>query len=648
MPNQRLLCPLFLLLSGFFLSAPVANAQAVDTHGTVTQTSGSQVVIQMDASLSVSEDTEGRIIGADGTEVATVSVRSVSESLVIVEVTEGSGADVEAGQRVAFASVQGDGGQQATLTLESSPQGAEVRLVAGGMTGNARSLGTTPTTVRLPTGTHRLRFRASQHIPLERIVTLHADTTRTLRVEFRAREERRTARRGSLVVRPTPDEATVSVDGTEVGTGPIATSVEAGEHEVRVRAPAYEPRRRTVLVEAGQRRGVSFDLSPKPGTLRVASTPDRALVTVDGEDVGRTPVTTTCSTGTVTVTVDKPQYESSERRITLSAGEERTLDVSLRRSLNVQLAAQQEGPVRTAQLERDGDQMRIQYALPTAQESYEVTVELSLNDGTTYQEIPDEMVSGDVGDEVPGGSGRTIRWAALQQYSEGLTGESNQVRIVAEKEAARNFPGRPGVVLEATLTPTFTSGSGIGGEDGAAGVRVGYATKRVAILLTGLRLSSSIADVWGLGPRLDVRLAEQGEDWPIGMHTTIDYQFFRSTISQSTTFRSGRRLQQTAEGRTHRLAWAFRAYYVWSIWDYFEIIPELAWTNLVASRSSTGIESSGLYETEQQGENTTVSFGGPLRGGLGVFIGSRAFGVHLKAVGYLNGAGVGLQGGLRF
>jgi hypothetical protein len=660
--NRRILVA-FLVFSFFWgpLFAPDGRAQSTETHGVVTQTAGPRIVVEMDDLFSVSEGTHGRIFEETGREVTTVTVQSASGSLVIAQVGTGSIEMVEAGQRVAFASVEGGERPQGTLMLRSNPSGAEVRLIAEGSGDDNRTLGTTPATVTLPVGTHRLRLRRSGYVPLERIVELGADTTRTMQVDLMAREGR-PARQGSVAVRGVSDKASVHVDGEKVGTGPLIAKVEEGEHEVKVRGPNRESRRRMVLVEAGKRRVVEFESSEAKETLRVTSTPVQALVVVDGKEVGRTPVDVTRSAGKqLSITVDKEWYESEERTITLSEREDNTLDITLQRSLDVQLAAQHKGPVQSAQLEREGEQIRIQYALPRAEEPYEVSVELSLNGGATYEAIPREVLLGDVGKEVTGEANRSVRWEALEQYTEGLKGEKHRVRLVAEKASSRNFPGRPGVVLEALLTPTLTFGSGVGEQDGAIVARVGYATESVAVLLTGFQSGLQAtgqsgsgedidlsADIWGLGPRLDIRLAHQGDDWPIAMHTTLDYTYSRSSLSRSSTFRSGGRLQDTGEAQIHRLAWGGRAYYVFSLADNFEIIPEVSWNNLAVSRIAGGIETEGLYDLEQKGERTTVSFGGYTRAGLGVFLGSRNFGVHLKAVGYLSGAGVGLWAGLRF
>jgi hypothetical protein len=74
-------------------------------------------------------------------------------------------------------------------------------------------------------------------------------------------------RRTTLLVASNIDEATVSVDGQEVGTTPIAPGdIAPGEHTVSVSRPGYLVQSHRIEIAAGQAARLNFDLEPTPET----------------------------------------------------------------------------------------------------------------------------------------------------------------------------------------------------------------------------------------------------------------------------------------------------------------------------------------------------------------------------------------------
>jgi hypothetical protein len=61
-----------------------------------------------------------------------------------------------------------------------------------------------------------------------------------------------------VVVTPWAD---VSLNGQELGTTPLRTSVEAGRHDLVLTHPEYEPVRRKVTITAGTLARIDVDLS---------------------------------------------------------------------------------------------------------------------------------------------------------------------------------------------------------------------------------------------------------------------------------------------------------------------------------------------------------------------------------------------------
>jgi hypothetical protein len=632
--------PVALLVAG--IAPAVGLAQPVETHGEVSQVSGDQVVIQLNEPTTVSDTARGRVFaqGETSTAVAEVTVQSTRGTLVLGRIAEELGrATVQTGQRVIFPALRtgATGGENATVSLESVPKGATVHLVAKR---NDRTLGTTPTLAKLPPGSHRLRFRKSGYIPLDRTVTVRPDTILGVRVTLKALDQPVVAQKGTLSVRPSPDSAVVFVDGSKVGTGRAQVPVSEGAHQVRATAHGYTAKAESLTVEGGELRRVAINLSRDTGALRVTSTPTQAFVSVDGVQVGRTPLTTTQPAGSHMVVVEKSGYTAVERSVTVTKGAKDTLRLALRRPLDVELATQQEGPVQNPRLTREDDEVRVQYALPSAEASYEVELQLSMNGGGTYQDVPDEVVSGDVGDEVQPGPGREIRWEALEQHSGGLTGDENRVRIAAEKVSTTGYPGRPGFFMEAAYAGlSLNFGESVGGFEGQ-GIwgRVGYAWSRADLSFfvrqSGLEAynrgvdepaeQTSSTKEWSIGTRVGAVVVDQGDTWPIALYSSTTYTYRQQEVSSLGN--------QFASAQTHELRFKTRAYHAFSLGDSFDIAPHISYTS--RGLTLTRVES-------PLGTNTRFGRGpnGLWLWGVGMFLGSSDFGFRLEVEGALIPAG---------
>ena len=122
------------------------------------------------------------------------------------------------------------------LVLESGPAGSQVFI-------DGRLIGTTPTSVQLPAGQHRLEFRNGT-----------MSRTKDIAVAARGRAIERVdwmdTATGSLLVRSTPSGARVLVDGTPRGNTPLTLrSIAVGSHEVTIESAAGSVRRAVTIAE---------------------------------------------------------------------------------------------------------------------------------------------------------------------------------------------------------------------------------------------------------------------------------------------------------------------------------------------------------------------------------------------------------------
>jgi hypothetical protein len=98
---------------------------------------------------------------------------------------------------------------------------------------------------------------------------------------------------GSLVIESNPPGASVRLDGRELGkvTPAVAPGLAAGPVEVEVLMAGRQPVKRVVKVLAGDTATVKVELPAVEVSVDVASEPPGAMVTADGVELGRTPLT---------------------------------------------------------------------------------------------------------------------------------------------------------------------------------------------------------------------------------------------------------------------------------------------------------------------------------------------------------------------
>ncbi len=147
-------------------------------------------------------------------------------------------------------------------------------------------LGAVPLLELLPAGRHQIIVTRDGFADWSQTVTLKADT----QLELIANLARIAP---ALEVFVDIDKATVTVDGKVVGVGShvVIDPTTPGTHQVAIAAPGYGQWVGAVTLRPGEVVPVRVNLRGSQGRLEIRSTPAGATVTVDGRDVGRTPVT---------------------------------------------------------------------------------------------------------------------------------------------------------------------------------------------------------------------------------------------------------------------------------------------------------------------------------------------------------------------
>ncbi len=145
-----------------------------------------------------------------------------------------------------------------------------------------------------------------------------------------------------LAVTSEPSGATVLVDGSEVGTTPLSNaSLSPGAHAVELRKKDFQPSSQSVTA-AGKPLSLTVRLvAQEPAapvkvaevkTHLVVTASVRARVSIDGVDVGDTPVDTEAlKPGRHTVALAAAGYQPSSRELVLSAGEKQNASFELQK-----------------------------------------------------------------------------------------------------------------------------------------------------------------------------------------------------------------------------------------------------------------------------------------------------------------------------
>jgi len=197
--------------------------------------------------------------------------------------------------------------------------GAEVRI-------DGELLGTTPLDpVELTPGEHEVSVRAERYAEFRTTVSIEGGgQEQTVTTELAGRW-------AAVTFRSEPHGAAVLVDGKRIGAAPVTVDLLEGRHRYALVLEPYKRHEGTVSVAAGQdRRLPTVKLQWSDATLRLASRPEGASVTVDDQFRGLTPVRLALAPKRAhRLEVSKSGYDPDAREVTFAPGESVDLSVTL-------------------------------------------------------------------------------------------------------------------------------------------------------------------------------------------------------------------------------------------------------------------------------------------------------------------------------
>ncbi len=123
---------------------------------------------------------------------------------------------------------------------------------------------------------------------------------------------------GKLQVVSEPRDAEVWIDGEKVGTAmAIFSNVLIGEHRVMVKANGYRPEEFSVTIEENQLARIEKKLSDQCNFM-LTSTPEGAIIQIDGKTIGTTPQHIDVNGGTYDLILSKSKYKTVKQKITIN------------------------------------------------------------------------------------------------------------------------------------------------------------------------------------------------------------------------------------------------------------------------------------------------------------------------------------------
>ncbi len=145
-----------------------------------------------------------------------------------------------------------------------------------------------------------------------------------------------------LLVKSNPPGAKVLIDGIHMGETPFTKDYELDKNQkikVRFELEGYEPREKQVELKPKRETKLDERLTklktppkPKPAKLTIVTSPAGAVITVDGEEIGTSPLSKNLeipADKSVVVRAQLTGYETAERNADLKTGRETKLNITL-------------------------------------------------------------------------------------------------------------------------------------------------------------------------------------------------------------------------------------------------------------------------------------------------------------------------------
>lgn len=186
----------------------------------------------------------------------------------------------------------------------------------------------------LPAGDHKIRLSAPGYRDYEKTLSVLPDQNIEYSVELQkgaAAVGVADVKTGIVVVRSTPDGARVYFDGRDAGTTPVQIpKAGAGRHSLRVEKALYHAYLEEIDVQPDGIVQILAELQPAFGSLTISSAPAGAVVSLNSQVKGRTPLTISeLASGEYEIALTKELYHDYTEKFIITDGSENQRDITL-------------------------------------------------------------------------------------------------------------------------------------------------------------------------------------------------------------------------------------------------------------------------------------------------------------------------------
>lgn len=196
--------------------------------------------------------------------------------------------------------------QVGRVVLESNPPGAKAYI-------GTDLIGATPLTQDKPVGKYVITLKKKEFRDKVIEAIIAADEVLEINVDM-------TERVGALKITTNPPGAEVHINDAYQGETPLRIEKSPDVYRIMLIKKNYREINEEIVIEDNITKNIHRDLDPAIGEFRVDSDPAHAMVWVDGENIGFTPITINKLPGVYTVRITKPGYKNYVEEIHIKEG----------------------------------------------------------------------------------------------------------------------------------------------------------------------------------------------------------------------------------------------------------------------------------------------------------------------------------------